>query len=416
MRQVETADSNNQNSEIFWKPRVFSKSRSTHQINTFCRFLGCTIACISLFSGSRLVARLKSTMLGFSWDFLMQSTVKPRCHTTSHPWPFQEEKKAAIAKADAAKRQQKTRPALLKLPKLLVPWGPHPASCHCFHSRSQTKFRALRFLHIPHCKAAKHSEDAQKARKEAEAAHTEKQTALTDAAATKKLGPERMYNFAMNVSSCCEMFHCEVSLCDKLWSLVLTFVGKISQESSWRGHTGSDSESQWGTAGQHGTATVLLVLLCNVFLCLLRHRLLLIWSLEMPWYFDSCWSMLRVIWFTFWFYATRSQAIAAADAKVADQSSKAKQAQDAMEQAEADDHTRLRCSASKNAIQSHALQTLMAFYGTGNFEIVALTLCTWSGSEHEVVHVWPFSLSSLGVSKLHSLHWTWVWIILSWDN
>ena len=41
-----------------------------------------------------------------------------------------------------------------------------------------------------------------------------------------------------------------------------------------------------------------------------------------------------------------------------------------MEQAEADDHTRLRCSASKNAMQSHALQIFMAFYGTGNFEIV----------------------------------------------
>ena len=69
---------------------------------------------------------------------------------------------------------------------------------------------------------------------------------------------------------------------------------------------------------------------------------------------------------------------------------------------------RLRCSASKNAMQSHALQMFVAFYGTGNVEIVALTLCTWSGSEHEVVHVWLFSRSSLGISQLHGLHWTWV--------
>ena len=34
--------------------------------------------------GSRLVAHLKSTMLSFSWDFLMQKAkVKPRCHTVS---------------------------------------------------------------------------------------------------------------------------------------------------------------------------------------------------------------------------------------------------------------------------------------------------------------------------------------------
>ena len=138
------------------------------------------------------------------------------------------------------KRQQKTRPALLKLPKL--PWKPHPASCHCFHSRSQTKFRALRFLHIPHCKAAKHSEDAQKARKEAEAAHTEKQTALTDAAAAKKLGPERMY---LNESSCCEMFHCAVSLCDKLWSFVLTFVANFLRKEAEEARQGSTALPQF---------------------------------------------------------------------------------------------------------------------------------------------------------------------------
>ena len=80
-----------------------------------------------------------------------------------------------------------------------------------------TKGLAVHFVFstcLPHCKAAKHSEDAQKARKEAEAAHTEKKNALTDAAATKKLGPERMY--FVKCEFYCEMFHCEVSLCDTL--------------------------------------------------------------------------------------------------------------------------------------------------------------------------------------------------------
>ena len=57
---------------------------------------------------------------------------------------------------------------------------------------------------------------------------TEKQTALTDAAAAKKLGPERMY---LNVSSCCEMFiakfHC-VTNCEVWFNLRY----EISEESS----------------------------------------------------------------------------------------------------------------------------------------------------------------------------------------
>ena len=192
--------------------------------------------------------------------------------------------------------------------------------------------------------------------------------------------------------------HCEVSL----WICC-----EVSQESSWRGHTGSDSESQWGTA-RHGSTALLPF--CSFCFALSSSS-----AFDLPWDALILWITLIIFdkfFDSFGFYAVNEMAghcgcgcqsgrpiLEGQTGSGCDGASRGWRSQKTH---------RLRCSASENAMQKHALQMFVAFYGTGNVEIVALTLCTWSGSEHEVVHVWLFSRSSLGVSQLHGLHWTWV--------
>ena len=287
-----------------------------------------------------------------------------------------------------------------------------PLFSHIGDRRWRCQPKVLLFLHfvfstcLPHCKAAKHSEDAQKARKEAEAAHTEKKNALTDAAATKKLGPGRMY--FVKCEFYCEMFHCEVSLCDTLWSFVVNSLRSFSGKQLKRPH-----RQRFRKPMRHGTlrhGSTALLPFCSFCFAVSSSS-----AFDLPWDALILWITLIIFdkfFDSFGFYAVNEIAghcgcgcqsgrpiLEGQTGSGCDGASRGWRSQKTH---------RLRCSASKNAMQSHALQMFVAFYGTGNVEIVALTLCTWSGSEHEVVHVWLFSRSSLGISQLHGLHWTWV--------
>ena len=199
-------------------------------------------------------------------------------------------------------------------------------------------------------------------------------------------------------------FHCVTNCEVSFWPSLWTFSGKKLK--------------RHGRAARrcHSSARSL----CSVFLCLLRHRLLLIWSLEMPWYFDSFWSMLKVIWFTFWFYMILR----------CEQRDYPRPLRLRMRKRLTNPPRpkRLRRPWSKPRLTitqdwDAVLQKMPCrapctadIYGISwHWKLWNCSLDTvhmkWFGSEHEVVHGWPFSLSSLSVHSCRVCIGLEFWII-----